>query len=114
MNGRRIYELLDAAVDEVPVGDNDEGADAISLIAEAMGETGYTPTPRFNAGFTRDEIELYSDRRWLGEVGVDSGHVQVGDCGRVDVKCPTTRGDGSFPVFDCTVNGRRRLVVFLD
>jgi len=37
--------------------------------------------------------------RLTGEICVDSGHIEIGDCGRVELSLPTRWGDGIFPVY---------------
>ena len=38
-------------------------------------------------------------RKLVGQIGVDSGHIELGDCGDVQLRVPTKLGDGIFPVY---------------
>jgi hypothetical protein len=35
----------------------------------------------------------------IGQIGVDSGCVELGDCGKVQLSVPTKLGDGLYPVY---------------
>lgn len=51
----------------------------------------------------------------LGFVAVDSGHVELGDCGDVQIRVETDQGDGYHPFFiERSEDGHRWLVVDLD
>ncbi len=41
-----------------------------------------------------------SDAKLVGEVGVDSGQIEIGDVGIVQVSVPTALGDGIYPVWN--------------
>jgi hypothetical protein len=41
----------------------------------------------------------------VGEVGVDSGHIEIGDVGDMQLALPTRCGDGLYPVTAIKVNG---------
>jgi hypothetical protein len=41
-----------------------------------------------------------SDAELVGEVGVDSGQIEIGDVGIVQVTVPTVYGDGVYPVWN--------------
>jgi len=41
-----------------------------------------------------------SDAKLVGQVGVDSGQIEIGDCGKVQFSVPTVGGDGIYPVWD--------------
>ena len=41
-----------------------------------------------------------SDAKLVGQVGVDSGQIEIGDCGKVQFSIPTVAGDGIYPVWD--------------
>ena len=50
-----------------------------------------------------DAIQLAlaeSKAKFVGQVGVDSGQIEIGDCGKVQVSVPTVAGDGVYPVWD--------------
>jgi hypothetical protein len=44
----------------------------------------------------------------VGEVGVDSGHIEIGDVGDMQLALPTRCGDGLYPVTAIKVNGEVR------
>jgi hypothetical protein len=44
----------------------------------------------------------------VGVVGVDSGHVEVGDVGEAQLELPTRCGDGVYSVTAISVNGQVR------
>ena len=41
-----------------------------------------------------------SDAKLVGQVGVDSGQIEIGDCGKVQVSVTTPSGDGVYPVWN--------------
>ncbi len=41
-----------------------------------------------------------SDADLVGEVGVDSGQIEIGDVGIVQFRVPTESGDGVYPVWN--------------
>ena len=41
-----------------------------------------------------------SDAKLVGQVGVDSGQIEIGDCGKVQFSVPTVGGDGVYPIWD--------------
>jgi len=41
-----------------------------------------------------------SDAKLVGQVGVDSGQIEIGDCGNVQFSVPTAGGDGVYPIWD--------------
>ena len=41
-----------------------------------------------------------SDAKLVGQVGVDSGQIEIGDCGNVQFSVPTVGGDGVYPIWD--------------
>lgn len=51
-----------------------------------------------------DEAEV------IGNVAVDSGQIQIGDCGKVQVYANTAYGDGYYPVW----RGKKYLVIPID
>ena len=53
---------------------------------------------------TEDEAEI------IGNVAVDSGQIQIGDCGKVQVYANTAYGDGYYPVW----RGKKYLVIPID
>jgi len=44
----------------------------------------------------------------VGVVGVDSGHIEIGDVGEVQLELPTRCGDGVYSVTAISVNGQGR------
>ena len=44
----------------------------------------------------------------VGVVGVDSGHLEIGDVGEVQLELPTRCGDGVYSVTAISVNGQVR------
>ncbi len=44
----------------------------------------------------------------VGEVQVDTGHIEMGDVGDVQLELPTRCGDGFYPVTAIKVNGQVR------
>jgi len=51
------------------------------------------------AAIIRKAVDEYLHRKLIGQVGVDSGMVEIGDCGDVQLEVPTKLGDGIFPVY---------------
>ena len=45
------------------------------------------------------DINLKSDGAPIGEVMVDSGQIEFGDCGFTHAKLPTDGGDGIYPIY---------------
>ena len=45
------------------------------------------------------------DTRAVGAVIVDSGHIEMGDCGQVQLALPTGIGDGLYPVSELSIDG---------
>jgi len=41
-----------------------------------------------------------SDAKLAGQVAVDSGQIEIGDCGKVQVSVTTPGGDGVYPVWN--------------
>lgn len=41
-----------------------------------------------------------SDAELVGHIGVDSGQIEIGDCGKVQVSVTTPGGDGVYPVWN--------------
>jgi hypothetical protein len=41
-----------------------------------------------------------SGAKLVGEVSVDSGQIEIGDVGKVQLSVPTVYGDGVYPVWD--------------
>ena len=41
-----------------------------------------------------------SNAKLAGQVGVDSGQIEIGDCGKVQVSVTTPSGDGVYPVWN--------------
>ena len=59
-------------------------------------------------------LNVVSENKIIGEVGVDSGNIELGDCGRVQVRVPTG-GDGLFVVQLMTrEDGSRCIIIELD
>lgn len=48
------------------------------------------------------------ESEFVGEVGVDSGHIELGDVGEVQLELPTRLGDGIYSVTEIKVNGSVR------
>ena len=48
------------------------------------------------------------ETEFVGEIGVGSGHVEIGDVGEVQMALPTRLGDGLYPVTEIKVNGEIR------
>jgi hypothetical protein len=46
--------------------------------------------------------------RTVGHVGVDSGRIEIGDCGAVALRLRTRHGDGIYPVTQVKVAGQIR------
>jgi hypothetical protein len=40
------------------------------------------------------------DAKLAGQVVVDSGQIEIGDCGKVQFSVPTALGDGVYPIWD--------------
>lgn len=51
------------------------------------------------AAIIRKAVDEYLQRKLIGQVGVDSGMVEIGDCGKVQLEVPTKLGDGIYPVY---------------
>ena len=43
--------------------------------------------------------EKSSGQTLIGQIGVDSGHIELGDCGKVQLRVPTKLGDGLYRVY---------------
>jgi hypothetical protein len=57
---------------------------------------------------TCDQEQLLFESEFVGEVGVDSGHIEVGDMGDVQLDLPTRLGDGIYSVTAIKVDGTVR------
>ncbi len=44
-------------------------------------------------------VETSSGQTVIGQIGVDSGRIELGDCGKVQLRVPTKLGDGLYPVY---------------
>ena len=56
------------------------------------------------------ELVTVDDAEIIGNVAVDSGQIQIGDCGKVQVYAKTAYGDGYYPVW----RGKKYLVIPID
>jgi|TARA_R100000030_G_scaffold47133_1_gene35626 hypothetical protein len=56
------------------------------------------------------ELVTVDDAEIIGSVAVDSGQIQIGDCGKVQVYANTAYGDGYYPVW----RGKKYLVIPID
>lgn len=56
------------------------------------------------------ELIAVDDATIIGSVAVDSGQIQIGDCGKVQVYANTAYGDGHYPVW----RGKKYLVIPID
>ena len=50
------------------------------------------------------------DATCVGSIAVDSGHIELGDCGVVQERISTALGDGLYPVW----KGKKYLVIEID
>ena len=54
---------------------------------------------------------VYEDKAELiGSVGVDSGHIEIGDCENVQIKIDTATGDGFYKVW----KGKKYVLIEID
>jgi hypothetical protein len=58
-----------------------------------------------NRGETNMSSKKGFDTRAVGAVMVDSGHIEMGDCGEVQLTLPTGIGDGIYPVSELSIGG---------